>query len=100
MQKFLFGCCLAILVSLAGTFVVHAVIVPPSKTVTLTWNYSQPSSNIVFNVYGTTNLSVPCSKWGLLTNSAATSCVVPAPDDVHFYTVTASNVVTGMESPR
>jgi hypothetical protein len=100
MQKVLAGSLLVVLVSLAGRFAVSGVILPPSKTMKLMWNYSQQSSNIVFNIYHSADLSVPRRSWPFLTNVTATSCVVPAPGDIHFYTVTASNVVTGVESPR
>jgi len=100
MQKVLFGCLLAVLVSLAGRFAVHGVILPPSKTLKLVWNYPNQSSNIVFNVYHSTDVTVPRYSWTLLTNVTGMSCVVSATDAKHFFTVTASNVVSRTESPR
>src|SRR4051812_47029828 len=100
MQKVLVAGLLVVLVSLAGRFAVRGVILPPSKKVTLAWNYTQPSSNIVFNIYHSSDFAAPRLSWPLLTNVTTMSCQVPAPDGNQFYLVTASNTVTQMESPR
>lgn len=79
--------------------VCRAVILPPpAPTVTLAWQYAEPSTQIVFNVYGTTNLATPLEEWSLITNVSETSCSLPINNEACFYTVTASNVVSGLES--
>ncbi len=79
---------------------VRAVVLPPpSKTAMLIWDYPIMSTGIVFNVYQTTSLALPPSKWLLLTNDSSTSCVVQVGSDVQFFAVTASNTVTHLESP-
>lgn len=72
---------------------------PPPKTVTLTWDYPDVEpGTITFNVYATTDITVPVSQWTILTNVAETSCSIPMDLDACFFFVTASNVVTGLES--
>ncbi|HLP76464.1 MAG TPA: hypothetical protein VK327_06035 [Candidatus Paceibacterota bacterium] len=91
---------LVLLASLVGQFASFAVILPPPvKTVTLTWNYPVSDPEIVFNVYGTTNLALPLMQWPLLSTVTNLSCTLPMQDRC-FFTVTASNVVTGLESSR
>jgi hypothetical protein len=75
-----------------------AVIPPPPKTLTLRWNYPQISPDIVFNVYSSPNLSVPVKKWPVYTNVTTTSCVVRVAPGSQFFTVTASNKVSRLES--
>lgn len=91
---------IVVLSSLVGWLVCRAVIVPPSKTVTLEWDYPEWTPEIIFNVYHSDSLKIPVSQWPLLVSVTNTSCVVPAPTTSHFYTVTASNQVTGLESQR
>jgi hypothetical protein len=43
-------------------------------------------------------LSDPRSNWKIVTNVTATSCVVEVSGNTQFYAVTASNVVTHLES--
>lgn len=89
-----------LLASLVGQFASFAVILPPPvKTVTLTWNYPQSDPDIVFNIYGTTNLTLPAMRWPLISTVTNMSCTLPMLDCC-FFTVTASNVVTGLESSR
>jgi hypothetical protein len=90
---------IVVVVSMAARFA-SAVILPPGKRVTLSWNYSQISPEIVFNVYASTNLAAPARNWTLLTNVTALSCALPAVSPNQFFTVTASNTVTGRESGR
>jgi hypothetical protein len=90
---------LAALAVLGVQLMSRAVIVPPPpRTVTLAWHYPEPNTQIVFNIYGTTNLAAPLSEWALITNVVDTSCSLPLNHETCFYTVTASNVVSGLES--
>jgi hypothetical protein len=75
-----------------------AIILPPTKTATLKWDYPYEASEIVFNVYGSTNLSMPMRQWTLLTNVTALSCSVPIKANANFFTVIASNQVTRLHS--
>lgn len=87
-------------VSLASFGVSAAILPPPptTKTALLIWDYPTITPEIVFNVYQTTNLSDPRSNWKMVTNVTATSCVVEMSGNTQFYAVTASNVVTHLES--
>ncbi len=89
-----------VLFSLAGRFLSPGVFVPPSKTVTLEWDYPDWDTNIVFNVYHSQSLSEPVYNWPLLMTVATNSCDVPGDDEYCFFTVTASNQLTGLESSR
>ena len=53
---------------------------------------------LVFNVYQTTNFMAPRSQWSVVTNVTTTSCVLPVVDGPHFFTVSVSNTVTGLET--
>jgi hypothetical protein len=90
---------IVVVVSMVTRFA-SAVILPPTKRVTLSWNYSQISPEIVFNVYASTNLAAPARNWTLLTNVTTLSCSLSAASPHQFFTVTASNTVTGRESGR
>jgi hypothetical protein len=72
---------------------------PPPGTLTLTWRYSQISTDIVFKVYSTTNLGTPISKWPVYTNLTSRSCVIPVLPGNRFFAVSASNITTRVESP-
>ena len=90
---------LAAIVVLGVQLASRAVILPPpSRTVTLAWQYPEPDTQVVFNIYGTTNLAAPISEWSLITNVVDTTCSLPLTHETCFYTVTASNVVSGLES--
>jgi hypothetical protein len=82
----------------ARTTSLAATLPPQPKTVTLVWNYPQASPDIVFRIYSTTNLAMPLSKWPVYTNLTTTSCVVQVSPGSRFFTVSASNTVTGSES--
>jgi hypothetical protein len=77
-----------------------AVVLPPPvvKTITLTWDYPQMSTEIVFNVYHSTSLMIPIKEWSLITNVINQSCVLAMQEGAHFFSVTASNLTTRMES--
>ncbi|HHY85022.1 MAG TPA: hypothetical protein GYA07_05740 [Verrucomicrobia bacterium] len=64
------------------------------------WEYPISSPDIVFNVYHTTNLALPKWKWTLVTNVSGRSCMLIVQPGQHFFTVTASNKATGLESIR
>ncbi|MGN6552579.1 MAG: hypothetical protein ACTHLW_02445 [Verrucomicrobiota bacterium] len=96
-NRLLVGSILACTSLLVG-FSSLGIILPPVKTVKLMWDYSATDSNIVFNVYGTTDLAAPTRSWTLLTNVPMTSCVLPMQSNAQFFTVAASNIVTGMQS--
>jgi hypothetical protein len=93
---------LTLLLSSVAWFSSLAVIVlPPGtvvKTITLTWDYPEMNDEIVFNVYGTTNLAAPMTDWQLITNVTELSCTIPMREGSHFFVVSASNVVSGLES--
>lgn len=96
-KRFIFA--LAAIAVLGVQLVSRAVILPPpTRTVTLAWQYPEPNTQIVFNIYGTTNLAAPLSEWSLITNVMDMSCSLPINHETCFYTVTASNVVSGLES--
>lgn len=77
----------------------HAVILPPpTKTITLMWDYPQLDPEIVFNVYSTTNIAAPVSQWSVVTNVKQLSCSLPLQDGNRFFTVSASNTVSGLET--
>ena len=97
MRKLLSVGLVAVSVFLLGQFTGSAVILPPS-TVTLIWDYPQPSADIVFNVYQSTNAAASLSKWKVATNVTVTTCTLPIQPGNCFYTVTASNKVTKLES--
>lgn len=96
-NRLLVGSILACTSLLVG-FSSLGIILPPVKTVKLMWDYAEPNSNIVFNVYGTTDLAASTRSWTLLTNVPLTSCVLPMQSGAQFFTVAASNIVTGMQS--
>ena len=100
MLKRIFAAIIGLTVS-GASFGVSAAILPPppTKTALLIWDYPTLTPEIVFNVYQTTNLADPSSNWKVLTNVTATSCVIQMSGDTQFYAVTASNVVTHLESP-
>lgn len=70
----------------------------PFPSVTLMWDYPELTPEIVFNVYQSTSLQVPMENWELVHTTAETKCVIPATAGAQFFTVTASNIVTGVES--
>lgn len=98
MQKRLTVGLAVVFACIIARFSILAVILPPTKTVTLKWDYPYDMSGIVFNVYGTTNLGVPIEKWNLLTNVKELSCNIPMRTGMHFFTVAASNTVTKLQS--
>jgi hypothetical protein len=87
-----------VLIGLLTSLAVFVPPPPPGKTVTLIWDYPEISTNIVFNVYETTNLSLPMTRWKIVTNVRMLSCVLPVRNGAHFFAVTASNIATGLES--
>ncbi|MBC8097008.1 MAG: hypothetical protein H7Y43_14470 [Akkermansiaceae bacterium] len=90
---------LVLLASLVVQFSSPAVILPPPiKKVTLTWEYPDGSPDIVFNVYGSSDLSLPLAEWPLITTVVETSCSIPMEGESFFFVVAASNIVTGLES--
>lgn len=96
-KRFLVG--LILFAWLAGQFSSSAVILPPpSQKVTLSWEYPDANPDIVFNVYGTTNLTLPMTQWPLVVTTTQTSCSLPMQGESFFFVVAASNIVTGMES--
>ena len=98
MQKKLLTGVLIFAVSAIAHFAVIAVILPPTKTIKLTWEYPQLDPQIVFKVYQSTNLTIPMEQWIVVTNVTGLSCVLPMNSETCFYTVVASNIVTGMQS--
>ncbi len=79
---------------LIGLFLLAvAVAAPPIKTsVMLVWDYPVSEvPSVVFNVYSSTNLSVPMSSWPFVTNSAVTNAIVGVSPGSTFWYVTASN---------
>lgn len=72
---------------------------PPPSVVNLQWDYAATEQkNIVFNLYHATNLPSVQTKWcRRLTTTNLKASVIVNPG-VHFYTVTASNILTGKES--
>jgi hypothetical protein len=62
-------------------------------------------TEMVYKVYSSTNLATPVKSWAVLTNVLATTpgtnlitAVVPAKETAQFFTVTASDTKTGLES--
>jgi hypothetical protein len=100
MRNKLFAGVITLLISVAGRFDGHAVVVLPPQKVTLTWEYPISSPDIVFNVYHTTDLAAGAKGWTFLTNVTAKSCTLPVLPGNHFFTVTASNRITRLESLR
>lgn len=100
MQKKFFAGLITTVIAFTGLFHAQGVILPPppSKTIALSWSYPEVNTQIVFNVYATTNLAVPIDKWTLITNVSSTSCVLPAQFNSQFFTVAASNTVTKLQS--
>lgn len=74
-----------------------AAIIPPAPApkVKLEWDYppEQLSTNLSFNIYHTTNISVPITEWKVLTNVVGTnlSVTLPKENGAHFFALTASN---------
>ena len=88
--------CLGALLLICGT-ILAGTVNPPN--VLFLWNYSGPTSNTVFRVYGTTNLSQPSTNWPLVvawstwgTNSTGqlTNSIFVTPA-AYFFAMTASN---------
>lgn len=72
----------------------------PPQLLKLTWDYPYEGSNIVFNVYSTTNLSIPKNQWKLQQTVIQTWATFPPVEEQEFFIVTASNVQTHLESLR
>jgi hypothetical protein len=71
--------------------------VPPSPKVTLAWDYpaDQLGTNLSFNIYHTTNITLPMADWEIVTNVVGTSLSASLllQSGAHFFAVTASNLV-------
>ncbi|GEM_PF-3242296 len=100
MQRKFFVALTVLIASTAVWLSSHAVILPPpaTKKITLSWDYPETDSQIVFNIYETTDLSVPMNQWNLVTNVTERSCTLSIQDGCHFFTVSASNTLSGLES--
>lgn len=86
----------AIVVGISLTIsVATAVIVPPTPTVTLSWDYpaDQLGTNLTFKVYHSTDITEPMENWTVLTNVPGTnlSTKIPLGPGAHFFALTASN---------
>jgi hypothetical protein len=92
------GALIALGFLLARSSSLAGIIPPQPKTLILKWNYSPMSTDIVFKVYSSTNLSSPCWKWPVYTNLTTTSCVIQISPGARFFAVTASNMTTQTES--
>jgi len=75
--------------------VATAVVLPPTPTVTLSWDYpaDQLGTNLTFKVYHTTDISLPMENWTVMTNVVGTnlSTKIPMGPGAHFFALTASN---------
>ncbi len=71
------------------------IVAPPNGHVKLAWDYdtNQLSTNLFFNIYETTNLTIPFANWNLLTNVVGTnlSATMDVTPGAHFFVATASN---------
>jgi hypothetical protein len=96
----LLRCVLALLIS--AFCILHssfALAAPLTNSVTghlrLAWSYdtNQLSTNLSFNIYGSTNLAQPVSSWPILTNviGTNTSCDLWLTPAQYFFVGTASN---------
>lgn len=86
--------------AITGGVFVSTIVSPPEvppRTVTLSWQHPG-GQGIVFNVWSRTNLAT--GQWQLSATVTNLSCTLPMRYDSEFFTVTASNVVTGMESSK
>lgn len=87
----------------AAAALLHAGVASGPTSVTLAWNpQPQLDSNAVFNLYGSTNVSLPVSQWMYLTSAPAatvsgtnswptTNLTVTMTPGVFFFYLTASN---------
>jgi hypothetical protein len=71
-----------------------------AAAMSLRWQYAAPDQDVVFNLRSSTNLALPLTDWPVVavipgSNRSWTLPVLPGP---RFYTLTASNTVTGRES--
>lgn len=86
-------CALACLSFIASVAI--AAVVPPSPTVTLSWDYpsDQLGTNLTFKIYHSTDITVPMTSWTVLTNVVGTnlSAKIPMGSGAHFFALTASN---------
>lgn len=74
----------------------HSSPEKPARTVTISWDYPD-LRDIVFNVWACTNLAAP--RWELIATVTEQSITIPADLPAQFFTVSASNTLTGQESP-
>jgi len=83
------------LLTVLGLVALVAIAAPPSGKVTLVWDYptNEMTTNLWFNLYHSTNITVPLANWPLMTNIVGTTNLVKiqvVPGEHYFY-VTASN---------
>ncbi|HEV2210844.1 MAG TPA: hypothetical protein VG167_18885 [Verrucomicrobiae bacterium] len=64
--------------------------------VTLIWTHAPGPYS--YNVYGTTNLTLPMRQWPLLTNVTDLEVTLPVSARAQFFTVTCLDTNTGLES--
>lgn len=83
---------LLVIVSLAGP---KLDTPPPNGHIHLVWTYdtNELSTNLIFCVYGTTNISIPVEQWPMVTNVVGTNLsvaldIIPGPN---FFVMTTSN---------
>ncbi|MBC8097316.1 MAG: hypothetical protein H7Y43_16040 [Akkermansiaceae bacterium] len=80
------------------------LVPPPRKTVTIGWSFpvNFETSDLVFKVYSTTNLTFRLNEWSLMTNVPGTlrETVLPADQPRAFFVVTASNYLGESEFAR
>jgi hypothetical protein len=99
MRRLTVGLVIVLFFQMARSMTMAAL--PPSqpKNFVLKWNYSQVSTNIIYNVYSSTNLALPMGKWPLYTNVTGKSWVTPIYPGNRFFAVKASNTVLRTQSP-
>lgn len=77
------------------SFAALAVVPLPPRSLSLAWDYpaSAQSTDLVFKLYHSSDLSVPQTNWLVLTNVAGTNLAVTLSviPGAHFFYLTASN---------
>ena len=101
MKKFLVPAVLAVATA-AIIFTLPRSSAPP-RQLALAWDYSpnadNPSSNVVFLIRATTNLTLPAAHWPIAAIAHSNRWPFSPTLPQCFFTVQSSNTVTGLTSP-
>lgn len=93
---------LALVLALAAAVFFAVRAASPPRSVTLSWDYptNELSTDIVFKVWTSTDVTVPVTNWTLITNVVGTNTSVTfsVQPGVHFYALTASSVFWKLDS--